>query len=182
MQPDTLRQSDSIEVTAGPFAADRDLAAGLAGSELRNLAGVLADDPFRAVQSMPGVASSDDFRAQSSIREASFNRIGVYLDGILIHAPFHTVQGEPTSASLSVIQGELLESANIYTGPLPPAYGDRTAGALDSRTREGDAHRRSVRLTAGASNAGVSVERSASPFGTCKASSPTPSRRATNSR
>ncbi len=158
LQPDTLRQSDSIEVTAGPFAADRDLAAGLAGSELRNLAGVLADDPLRAVQSMPGVASSDDFRAQFSIRGAGFNRIGVYLDGILIHTPFHTVQGEPTSASLSVIQGELLESANIYTGPLPPAYGDRTAGALDFRTREGDAHRRSVRLTAGASNAGVSAE------------------------
>ena len=35
--------------------------------------------------------------------------LGVDLDGILIHAPFHTVQGEPTSASLSVTQGELLE-------------------------------------------------------------------------
>ncbi len=45
---------------------------GLAGNELRNLASVLADDPLRAVQSMPGVASNDDFRAQVSIRGAGF--------------------------------------------------------------------------------------------------------------
>ena len=158
LQPDTLRRSDSVEVNAGPFGADQNLAVGLAGNELRNLASVLADDPLRAVQSMPGVASNDDFRAQFSIRGAGFERVGVYLDGILIHAPFHTVQGDPTGASLSVIQGELLESANVHAGPLPPMYADRTGGALDFRSREGDTKRTSVRVTAGASNAGLSAE------------------------
>lgn len=158
LQPDTLRRSDSVNVSAGPFSGEQEVSVALAGNELRNLASVLADDPLRAVQSMPGVAANDDFRAQFSIRGAGFQRVGVYLDGILIHAPFHTVQGEPTSASLSIIQGELLESANVHTGPLPARYADRTAGALDFRSREGDARRRSARMTASASNAGASAE------------------------
>ena len=158
LQPDTLRQSDSVEVKAGPFGAEQDLAVALAGNELRNLASVLADDPLRAVQSLPGVASNDDFRSQFSIRGAGFDRVGVYLDGILIHAPFHTIQGDPSGASLSIIQGELLESANVHTGPLPPMYADRTAGALDFRSREGDARRTRARATASASNAGASAE------------------------
>jgi len=158
LQPDTLRRSDSVSVSAGPFSGEQEVSVALAGNELRNLASVLADDPLRAVQSMPGVAGNDDFRAQFSVRGAGFQRVGVYLDGILIHAPFHTVQGEPTSASLSIIQGELLESANVHVGPLPARYADRTAGALDFRSREGDARRRSARITASASNAGASAE------------------------
>ncbi len=158
LPPDTLRQSESVDVKAGPFATEQDLAVALAGNELRNLASVLADDPMRAVQSLPGVASNDDFRAQFSIRGAGFAQVGVYLDGILMHAPFHTIQGDPTSASLSIIQGEMLESANVHTGPLPPMYADRTAGALDFRSRDGDAKRTRGRLTASASNAGGSGE------------------------
>ena len=158
LQPDTLKQSDRVDVSAGAFSGEQELSVALAGNELRNLASVLADDPLRAVQSMPGVASNDDFRAQFALRGAGFQRIGVYLDGILIHAPFHTLQGEPNAASLSIIQGELLESANVHAGPLPARYADRTAGALDFRSREGDARRTSARLSGSASNAGASAE------------------------
>ena len=158
LHPDTLRQSDSVDVVAAPFAGEEGSAVALAGNELRNLASVLADDPLRAVQSLPGVTSNDDFQSQFAVRGAGFQRTGIYLDGTLLHSPFHALQGDSTSASLSIVEGEVLESAILYPSALPPMYGDRTAGALDFRTREGDRKRTGFRGAAGASNAGMTAE------------------------
>ena len=59
----------------------------LEGEERKNLASVLADDPLRAVQSLPGVTSNNDFSSEFSLRGAPFDRIGLYLDGVLLHSP-----------------------------------------------------------------------------------------------
>jgi hypothetical protein len=158
LHPDTLRQSESVDVVAAPFAGEEGTAVGLAGNELRNLASVLADDPLRAVQSLPGVTSNDDFQSQFAVRAAGIQRTGIYLDGVLLHSPFHTLQGDATSASLSVVEGEVLESATLYPSALPPMYADRTAGALDFRTREGDRRQFGMRGTGSASNAGLTAE------------------------
>jgi hypothetical protein len=158
LQPDTLRRSEALTVEAGPFATEEPQSQSLAGSELRNLASVLADDPLRAVQSLPGVASGDDFQAQFSLRGAAFTRIGLYIDGILLRGPFHAVQGDDSSASLAAFQGEMLESANLYSAAMPPRFQDRGAGALDLRVRDGDTRRTAGRASVGASNASLSAE------------------------
>jgi hypothetical protein len=158
LHPDTLRQSESVDVVAAPFAGEEGAAVGLAGNELRNLASVLADDPLRAVQALPGVTSNDDFQSQFAVRGAGFQRTGIYLDGVLLHSPFHTLQGDSSGASLSVVEGEVLESATFHPSALPPMYADRTAGALDFRTREGDRKHLGMRGTASASNAGLTAE------------------------
>jgi hypothetical protein len=46
------------------------------------------------VQSLPGITSNNDFEARFSLRGADFSRIGLYLDGILLHEPFHLVAAE----------------------------------------------------------------------------------------
>jgi len=158
LHSDTLRQSDSVTVAAGPYEATASGGFDLAGSELRLLGSVLADDPLRAVQSMPGVGAYNDFQSQFTVRGANAERIGIYIDGILLHQPFHTVQGDNTSASLTLLQGELLESASLEAGPLSPRYSDRTAGTLDFRVREGDAKRRHFRVNLSASNAAFTAE------------------------
>ena len=156
--PDTLRTSESVTVAAGPYAREEAQAVGLQGSELRNLASVLADDPMRAMQALPNVTSQDDYQAQFAVRAASPQRIGMYLDGVLLHNPFHTLQGEPTSASLTALEGELIEAASLHPGPAPVRFSDRTGGAIDFRTRETGSKRTSGRVTASASNAGASAE------------------------
>lgn len=53
LSPATLRQTQSVEVKAGPFEAVHPASAAelsLSGNQLKNLASVLADDPLRAVQ------------------------------------------------------------------------------------------------------------------------------------
>lgn len=158
LSPATLRQSVSVTATVGAFGQEAPLAIGLDGDELKNLASVLADDPLRAVQTLPGVTSNDDFKSEFALRGAGFNRIGLYLDGILLHEPFHTVQSETNTASLTVVNSDTLESLNLYPGPLPPQFADRTAGILDVNTREGNRRRITGRFTAGATNAGGEVE------------------------
>ncbi|MBY0502341.1 MAG: TonB-dependent receptor [Bryobacteraceae bacterium] len=158
LHSDTLRQSDSVTVAAGPFDAAPAGGFDLAGTELRNLGSVLADDPFRAVQSMPGVGAYSDFQSQFTVRGANYERMGIYLDGVLLHQPFHAVQGDNTSASLALLQGELLESAALEAGPLAPRYADRTAGAVDFRLREGDQTKRHFRANLSASNAAFTAE------------------------
>lgn len=162
LQPDTLRHRETVQVDAGPFAREEPRAVSLAGNELKNLASVITDDPLRAVQSMPGVTSNDDFQAQISLRGAGFQRIGLYLDGVLLHSPFHALQGDATSASVTLFNGDLLDSVNLHAAAPPVRFPDRTAGVLDFRTREGDRKRFSGRASASASNASMLVE---GPFG-----------------
>lgn len=156
--PETFRRQESITVEAGAYAREAPLAAGLEGNELKNLASVLADDPLRSAQTLPGAASNDDFSSQFTVRGAPFERVGLYFDGVLMHTPFHTVVGEATTGSMTVFNGDLLSSLTLYPGAMPPRYGDRTAGALDLRGRDGDRHRLSGRATASASNAAGLVE------------------------
>ena len=160
-----LKRTDAVEVTAGPFEPlrqDSPSELTLNGVEAKNLASVLADDPLRAVQTLPGVASNDDFDSRFSIRGADYYRVGLYLDDILLHNPFHMVAGEPASGSLTAFNGDMLESISLHSGAFPVRYSDRTAGALDATVRQGS--RDSVRLrgTASASNAGILAE---GPFG-----------------
>ena len=150
--PETLRRSEQVQVSAGPFPETAPLAEGLAGNELRNLASVLADDPMRAVQGLPGVTTSGDFQSQFAVRGAGFDRVGLYLDGVLLHAPFHSVRGDPNSASITMFNGDALDSVDLFLSAPPPRYADRTAGALDMRSRAGDRRKVSGHLSASASN------------------------------
>src|SRR5689334_4184270 len=60
----TDQRKDTVVVSAGAFGVTPEVAAAaitLEGEERKNLASVLADDPLRAVQSLPGVTSNNDF-------------------------------------------------------------------------------------------------------------------------
>jgi hypothetical protein len=161
LSPDSFRQTDSVEVRAGPFESLRAASSSehtLVGSEVKNLASVLADDPLRAVQTLPGVTSDDDFNARFSVRGADYDRIGLYLDEVLLHSPFHTIQAQGASATLTIFNGDMVEDMALYSGAPPARYADRTAGALDVRMREGSRRLASLRATASASNAGLMAE------------------------
>ena len=160
LSPDTFRQTDSVEVRAGPFEPARQDSPSqreLSGTEAKNLSSVLADDPLRAVQSLPGVTSNDDFNAQFSLRGADYHRLGVYLDGVLLHAPFHAVQGT-TAGSITIFNGDMVEDLALHPGAYPARFADRTAGALEARTREGSRGEPRFRATGSFSNAGVMGE------------------------
>lgn len=168
--PDNLTRRESLEVKADRFevpqAADSS-AWSLTGTELRNLSSVLMDDPMRAAQSLPGVVANNDYYSQFSVFGAAVSQVGVYLDGILLHAPFHTMQGIRDSGSMSVLNGDMIEDLAVLPAAFPARYADRAGAVLDARTRAGSTRRRSVRATAGMVHAGLEAE---SPFADGKGS------------
>jgi len=164
----TGKLTNSVTVSADVFGVETESSASaftLEGEERKNLASVLADDPLRAVQSLPGVTSNNDFSSEFSIRGAPFGRIGLYLDGVLLHAPFHTTDGQADNGSLTIFNGDLTDDMTLYQGAWPVRYSDRTAGILAVETREGSREEIQGRFSASASNAGVLVE---GPWGTSK--------------
>ena len=161
LSPGTLTQKESVDVKAGPFEVPVQAGAAplvLAGNEMTNLASVLANDPLRAVQALPGVSSNDDFNATFALRGADFSRIGIYMDGILLHSPLHTLESSQTTGSESAFNGGMVDSLELYEGVMPPEDSDRTAGALNVLSRDGGRDAISFRGEASFSNAGATVE------------------------
>lgn len=91
---DAVAHSESVEVRPAVFDADpgEPLAHTLQNVELRNLGGVVTDDALRAVQALPGVVAGDDFYGSFSVRGWGFQNTGLYIDGVLVNSPFHTIR------------------------------------------------------------------------------------------
>ncbi len=161
LSPETFRQTDSVEVQASPFEAaraDSPSTLVLGGNDAKNLASVLADDPLRSVQGLPGVSSNNDFDARFSVRGADFSRVGLYLDGVLLHSPFHMLQGQQVGGSATAFNGDMVEELELHEGAFPVRYADRSAGVLDVHTRDGSSTNNVFRIAASASNAGFMAE------------------------
>jgi hypothetical protein len=165
LSPESLQHKDTVEVHADLFDLDPGFsptAFSISGAEAKNLASVLADDPMRALQSAPGVAGNDDFDSRFSLHGAPYDRLGLYLDGILLHEPFHTVQGEGPSGSTAAFNGDMVAGMSVQSEAYPAQFENRTAGVIDIRTREGSKDRIHFRGSASVPDAGLLAE---GPFG-----------------
>jgi outer membrane cobalamin receptor len=134
--------TEHVIVTSGPFERDVPNAASeqtLNKTELQTLSSVIAGDPVRAAQALPGVTANDDYRSEFAVRGLGFNHVGVYVDGVLADNFVHTVQGNfPDTGSLSVINGDTINSVSLLSGAYPVNFGDSTAAVLNLDTREGN--------------------------------------------
>jgi carboxypeptidase-like protein/TonB-dependent receptor-like protein len=158
---EALKRSEEVVVEAPPFDPVDPAAPAshtLRGVELRNLGGVITDDPLRSVQSLPGVTTGDDFYATFATRGSGFSSVGFYLDGVLMSAPFHTILDINDAYSLTILNGDVVESLSLLSGGAPARYGDRTGAVLDVRTREGNRDEFSGRASLGAAGVYGTVE------------------------
>jgi len=165
LSPDTFHQTETVVAKADPFQTtheDSPSTLVLAGNDAKNLGSVLADDPLRAVQSLPGVSSNNDFDARFSLRGADYDRVGLYIDGVLLHEPFHLLEGTSVTGSGTAFNADLVEKMELYEGAFPARYSDRSGGILDIGTRDGNRSDYTVRVEASMSNAGFLAE---GPFG-----------------
>ena len=111
---------------------------------LRLRAGVMAADPLRAVHTMPRVAASDDFRGEFSVRGSPYRHLGVVIDGVATSALQHAAYGVGDSASLTMLNPDVIDQATLQVGAYPQRFGDRLGGQLAMTLREGSRQRTSV--------------------------------------
>src|SRR5262245_14686944 len=163
--PDVIRRSDEVTVTAEPFVSPVPSTLSdhtLNEAELKNLTSVLSDDPLRSVQALPGVTSGDDLTAEFSARGAGFRSIGFNMDGVLLVSPLHAVSDINDGGSLSIFNGDVIESVTLLSSAFPANYGDRTASELIIQSRDGNRQRFANSGLASASGLGWTSE---GPFG-----------------
>jgi hypothetical protein len=142
LQPEGGRRLDKIEVIAdrfhGPQAAEVSLL-DVTAEELKQTGTLLASDPFRTVQTLPGVSASanNDLFAQFTVLGAGFESIAIQIDDVPVTDPLHGLPGESDGASVGILNNDIIESMTLT----PLAYSERywggIGGALDIRTREG---------------------------------------------
>lgn len=151
---------ETVEVRPGANPAD--VAAPsvrlLDTSTLENLRSVIADDPFRAVHALPGVAAGDDFRSEFYVRGSDSRHLGMSMDGISIPWPLHAVRGRTDTGSIGVINSDALDRLTLESGSYAQRAGTRTGAWLDFSLRDGSRQRTAVRGAASVTNASVIVE------------------------
>jgi hypothetical protein len=158
---EALRRTEEVAVTTAPFDPP-DLAAPAAqileGTELKNLAQVLVDDPLRSVQALPGVVASDEFEATFAVRGMGFANVGLYIDGVLMSAPFHTIRDVNDGYSLTLVNGDVVDSVTLLAGSAPARYGERTGSVLGLKLREGSREEFFGRASLGATGVYATLE------------------------
>jgi hypothetical protein len=153
--------SESVTVSAGRFrSADPGAPAQqvLGSADIQNLRGVLTDDPLRAVQVLPGVATGDDLRSEFSVRGSNFSHMHLTLDGFttpyLLHA-IRAIEDESSSGSVAMINSDILQDVALVSGGYVQRSGNRTGASVAFNVRPGSRER--LQWRAAVSGTGVSV-------------------------
>ena len=148
----TSAYSETVTVSADVFRGPPDpvpSASMIGSAELLNLRGVLADDPLRAVQVLPGVATGDDLRSEFTVRGSDFRHITFTVDGFatpyLLHA-LRGVEDRGPTGSVAMINSDVLEDVTLLNGGYPQYFTGHTGAEVDFRLREGSRDRRIVRV------------------------------------
>jgi hypothetical protein len=141
LAPDNFRRTERVEVKGDIFQGPDSPAIdeiNMTSTELRETSTVVADDPFRAIQTLPGVSAEggNDFFAQFSVMGASYANTGVYLDGVLVPSPFHGTD-VTEGATLSIFTSETIEDVKLLPAAYPEKYGDAVGAAISLQTRDG---------------------------------------------
>ena len=117
----------------------------LGSREILALRGLVADDPFRAVQVLPGVSTGDDFRAEFAVRGLGPGQPASRSTASTARCLFHTVRGVQDTGSLGLINSDILESAALLSGPHPQRLNSHLGSRIDFTTRDGSRERLTVR-------------------------------------
>jgi hypothetical protein len=152
LNEDAAALTEKVTITPDPFESTRTTSTfeqTLNKRELQATSSIILSDPIRAAQTLPGVGSNDDFRSEFSVRGAGFDRVGVWLDGVLTDNFVHTVAGGYLdTGSLSVINSDAVNSVSLMSGGSPANFGDRTAAVLDIDSRDGNRVKTAGRVAA----------------------------------
>ena len=89
-------------------------------------------DVAQYLQVIPGVVFTGDQGGQLYIRGGSPAQTGIYLDGVTIYNPFHSI------GLFSVFEVEAVRNVDVYTAGFGAQYGNRTSAIVDVHTKDGN--------------------------------------------
>ncbi len=153
--------TDTVDVRAlAPARHEPEIAAEqtLGTGELQQLRGLLTNDPLRAVQALPGVATGDDFRSEFAVRGLGVDRMNFTFEGVSTPLLVHTVREIRETGSVAMVNADVLSEATLLSGAYPERYGNRIGAELDFRMREGSREGIQSHVSVSATDAAAVVE------------------------
>src|SRR5262249_33387608 len=154
-------EGDPARVTQSSVAMQQ----ALNSAEIGELRGVLTDDPFRAIQSLPSVSAANDFRSEFSIRGSDFHHIGLSIDGVAVPSPVHAIHDTHHTGSIAIVNGDIVDGVVVSDGARPEQQPGRIGAWVDFSLREGSRAGMEVHGAVSATSASVVAE---GPFGASK--------------
>ncbi len=140
---ENVEEIEEITVSAGTgkSEANNEMAIVSARSfsidETERYAGSLGD-PSRMAANFAGVMSVSDQRNDIIIRGNSPTGLLWQLDGVSIPNPNHFGALGTTGGPVSMLNNNLLDNSDFFTGAFPAEYGNATSGVFDLKMRNGN--------------------------------------------
>lgn len=111
-----------------------------------------APDFAQYLQVTPGVIFTGDQGGQIYIRGGSPVQNKLLLDGVILYNPFHSI------GLFSVLETDVIRSADVYTGGFGAQYGGRISSIMDITTRDGNTKRFAGKISANTFTSNVVLE------------------------
>lgn len=115
-------------------------------------------DISRAIQSLPGVASSTAFRNDIIIRGGAPNENRFYLDGIEVPNINHFATQGSSGGPTGMINVDFIREVDFYSGAFPSNRGNALSSVLDFKMKDPRTDRIGGKFTLGSSDAGITIE------------------------
>lgn len=90
----------------------------------------LGEEPLRAVQRLPGMASNG-FSSIGAVRGGEPSETAIVLDGLRLYEPFHL---KNFLSPVSLLDSRAIQSMQVYSGGFPVIHGDRMSAIVDVET------------------------------------------------
>lgn len=131
----TLRVREQVEVTArAPAGGESPAAVPVPPTQVLRAAGA-ADNVFRVLQTLPGVAATQEFSSRISVRGGGPDENLTVMDGIEISNPYRL------EGLVSAFNPEMVDSFTLDSGAFGVAHGDRLSSLLTIQNRAGSTTR-----------------------------------------
>jgi hypothetical protein len=135
---------ERLEVTAPAPRPEGPASIPLRPRQVLSTAGSL-DNPFRTLQTLPGVAGTDEFGSKLSVRGGAPDQNLTVMDGVEIHNPYRLF------GLTSAFNPETVGRFELMAGGFGAKYGDRLSSVVLIENRDGD----TGRLFSGSSSASI---------------------------
>lgn len=151
---------DAVVVTANPFEKKEESPVSLRTigvNEIeRNPGG--NRDISKALQSLPGVASSVAFRNDIIIRGGAPNENRFYLDGIEVPNINHFATQGASGGPVGLINVNFIREVEFFSGAFPANRGNSLSSVLNFKMKDPRQDRIGGNFTLGANDAGITIE------------------------
>jgi outer membrane receptor protein involved in Fe transport len=129
--PEPKRFEEEVEVVAeGPTGVEAAAELPVRPGSVMAVAGA-ADNVFRTLQTLPGIAATTEFDSRISVRGGSPDENLTIMDGVEIHNPYRLF------GLTSAFNPETVRGFDLYAGAFSAKYGDRLSSLLVVENRPG---------------------------------------------